>query len=704
MRIFLKLVLLAVATFFFVNKNVAQVILDGNQQNSLEQNIENISENADNQDIDYTTLLEQYSFYKKHPINLNSRDIENLRELSFVNDVQLKSLLTHIKKNGALLNIYELQSIDNWDIISIQKIMPFVYVDNLENSISNLSFAQILKDGESTIDVRTSRVIESQAGFANVSDSVRNASPNKYYVGDAFKHFVRYKFNSNNRILWGITGEKDPGEQFFRGTQKKGFDYYSAYFFVKNIGKIKALALGDYRVEFGQGLTFWTDLAFSKSVDLLVYKKNAKGLRAYNSLNENQYLRGAAATIDVIKNVNATVFFSHKKRDASLYSVDTLETANDEGFSTFLLAGLHRTPSELSKKYTVTENVYGSNVQFKKNTFNVGLTAVGMDFSVAQTKPDALYRSYDLVGVKNYNVGIDYNFVVKNINFFGEGAQSQSGGRAFISGALASLDPKLNFLALYRNYERNYQAVYVRAIGETVGAQNEKGFLMGLQYKPLYNVTMSAYFDRFTFPWLRYKINAPNTSGSDFTAFLDYAITKKIDVNFRYRKRIKPLNYTAITDGITTVGNTNQDYFRFNAVFAITSEFRLKTRVDVNTFTTVDGKKSNGYLFFQDIVFKKQRFPLTVTLRYALFDVNSYQARMYALETDLPYAYTFLSYNGRGNRFYIMLNYDINKRSEIWVRYGQTFYMNQASLNVGTPNESAGPVRSEIKLQYRYKF
>jgi len=680
----------------------AQTNLDGVQQNNIEQNIENISENSANQDLDYTTLLEQYNFYKEHPINLNSKVIENLRELNFVSDIQIKSLLEHIKFNMPLLNVYELQSIDNWDIPTIQKLMPFVYVSDLDD-YKKLSFAQILKEGQSTFDVRTQRVIENQNGFAKVSDSVRALNPNKYYLGDPFKHFARYRFNSNNRILWGITAEKDPGEEFFKGTQKKGFDYYSAYLFVKNVGRIKALALGDYRAEFGQGLTFWTDLAFSKSVDLLVYKRNAKGLRAYNSLNENQYLRGAAATINVLKGVDVSVFFSRKKRDAAV-TIDTTEAATDEGFSNFLLAGTHRTPAEFAKKNTVTETLYGSNIQYKKRTFTLGATVVSTQFDVVQNIPTSPYRAYDLTGAQNTNIGIDYNLVVRNVDFFGEASQSKNGGRALLTGALASLDPKLNFLALYRNYERNYQGVYVRAIGETVGAQNEKGLLLGLQYKPLSNVTIAAYYDKFTFPWLRYKIDATNTTGSDFTAYIDYALSKKIDINFRFRRRIKPLDFTGITEGIKTVGNTLHDYYRFNAVYAITSEIRLKSRIDVNYYTDVSGKKSAGYLFFQDIVFKKSLSPITFTMRYALFDISNYNARAYALETDLPFAYTFFSYNGQGNRFYGMVNYEVNKKIEIWVRYGQTFYLNQTSLNTGTPNESAGPLRSEIKLQMRYTF
>jgi hypothetical protein len=229
----------------WVSHSNAQNNNDGIQQNNIEQNIENINENASNQDLDYTTLLEQYNFYTKHPINLNSKDIESLRDLNLVSDIQVANLLRHIRRNGELFNVYELQSINSWDIPSIQKIMPFVYVSDPNNSIRNISFKKIIQEADQTIDIRTQRILESQVGFSNVNDSIRNANPNKYFLGDQYKHFFRYRFNSNNRVMWGITAEKDPGEEFFNGTQKNGFDYYSAHLFLKNfVAKIKYIQNG----------------------------------------------------------------------------------------------------------------------------------------------------------------------------------------------------------------------------------------------------------------------------------------------------------------------------------------------------------------------------------------------------------------------------------------------------------------------------
>ena len=50
---------------------------DMKKQYILEQRIENIAENNEDEDIDYTTLFDQLSFYYEHPINLNKKKLQN---------------------------------------------------------------------------------------------------------------------------------------------------------------------------------------------------------------------------------------------------------------------------------------------------------------------------------------------------------------------------------------------------------------------------------------------------------------------------------------------------------------------------------------------------------------------------------------------------------------------------------------------------
>ena len=111
----------------------------------------------------------------------------------------------------------------------------------------------MIKYGKNNLMIRYQQILEEQKGFTENNDT--SASPNSRYLGSPEKIYARYQFKYSNKLSFGITAEKDAGEEFFNGTQKNGFDFYSAHLFFKDFGKIKALAIGDYQVQFGQGLT-----------------------------------------------------------------------------------------------------------------------------------------------------------------------------------------------------------------------------------------------------------------------------------------------------------------------------------------------------------------------------------------------------------------------------------------------------------------
>ncbi len=75
------------------------------------------------------------------------------------------------------------------------------------------------------------------------------------------------------------------------------------------MGNIKALALGDFTVNMGQGLIQWQSLAFKKSVDVMGVKRQSTVLRPYNSAGEYNFNRGAGITFR--KGKIETTCFAH---------------------------------------------------------------------------------------------------------------------------------------------------------------------------------------------------------------------------------------------------------------------------------------------------------------------------------------------------------------------------------------------------------
>src|SRR6202012_1505225 len=113
---------------------------------------------------------------------------------------------------------------------------------------------------------------------------------------------------------------------------------------------IKALAIGDFTVSLGQGLTQWQGMAFTKSADVLNIKRQSAVLAPYNSGGPFYFNRGVGITI-AKRNVEATLFGSCRRLDASIYGAADSSNYADY-ISSLEISGYHRTKTELANKGT----------------------------------------------------------------------------------------------------------------------------------------------------------------------------------------------------------------------------------------------------------------------------------------------------------------------------------------------------------------
>jgi hypothetical protein len=673
-----------------------------NQQN---QNIEILAEQNQQEDADYTNLIETLNNFRANPINLNNTTKDELEDLQLLTEIQINNLLNHIAKNGKLIIIYELQAVRGFDLGTIRKILPYVKVaDNF--SSSHFTLGTMFKNGSHEIMTRYQRTLEHQKGYDTHSDSMLRAHPSGYYLGSPDRIYNRYRFKYSNNVSWGLIAEKDAGETM-KGIdslhKKAGFDFYTAHLFLRNIRFVKALAIGDYQASFGQGLVMWRGFAFGKSSAILNIKRNAMGLRAYNSVDENRFLRGAATTLKFGK-IETTVFYSRKKIDANVSSYDTVNGAlsDPEEISSLIQTGSHTTISEIKDKDVITETILGGNISYKGKRLTIGTTAQTMQFSAALTKSPNNYNQFDFTGRKNSNAGVDFSYVIKNVNLFGEAAVSASGGKAVLGGAVIAVDPKLSFVTMFRKFDRNYQNLLGLAVSENTLPQNEQGLYLGMEARLQKDISFTAYFDQFKFPWLKYKTSAPS-GGYDFFSQLNWTPNKKTSMYFRYRNRTKQED-TSIPEKFDYPVPVQQENYRYNVSFQLLPSLKLRSRIEYITYRKQDSKPENGMLIFQDVVFKKLGKPLEITFRYALFETDGYNSRVYSYENDVLYSFSIPALYDKGSRVYLMVDYNITRRLELWARIAQTFYTNRNIQSEGSLTEIKGPAKTELKLQLRYKI
>lgn len=657
----------------------------------IEERIENIAVTAD-ENTDFTEIADQLKYYLEHPIDLNRTSREELLELGLLSEQQAAAMLNHITAHGKLIALQELQSVEGFDLQTIYSILPYVKIGN-SFSLGRNSLNRILKEGQHTLILRTQRVLEEQKGFQPIPEGSTSQS---YYLGDPWKIYARYRFTFQRKLSIGVTAEKDQGEEFFKGSQSS-FDFYSYHLFYRNQGFLKTVALGDYQVAYGQGLTVWSGLAFGKSPEVVNIRKNALGILPYTSVNETFFRRGAAVSVGGKKLV-LDVFASIRKMDGNL--TDTIEQV--EYFSSFQETGYHRSPNELADKNSIKENFYGGHLQFNHQSLKLGFTAIHSEFNKSFSPSPSVYNQFYFNGDKLTNTGFDYSYLFRNISVFGEVARSDNDAVAYLNGALISLDPKVSFAVLNRHYPRNYHSLYSNPLRESSSVLNENGTYFGLQVKPFRQFVLSAYYDAFEFPWLRYLVHSP-TNGFEYLVQAAYIPNKKVSMYFRFRETMKPENASGDLTPIDATVNRSQKNYRYDIAAKISSGITLHSRIEFVTVNKEGEDKNNGLVMLQDVTFKPMGSRISFSARYALFDTDDYDSRIYAYENDVLYSYSIPSYYYKGARYYLTMRYQLKKGIDLWLRWAQTAYSNRTVVGSGY-DEIEGSKKTEVKMQLRFVF
>jgi hypothetical protein len=658
-----------------------------------EQQIENITE-ADESETEDDSYLQSLQHYLANKLNLNVATETELKEFPFLSPLQIAGFLNYRRLFGKFISIYELQAVPSWDIETIQKILPFVMVGPALSVKEE--FKVRLQEGEHSFLTRATYVLEKARGFQLKNDTTASS----FYPGGRERLLVRYKYQYKNLLQYGITGEKDPGEQWFKGAQKNGFDFYSAHLFVRNIGIVKALALGDFTVNMGQGLMQWQSLAFRKSVDVTNIKRQATLLRPYNSTSEYFFNRGAGITLEK-RNFQFTAFASFRNVSGNIVA-DTNTNAEDY-FSSLITSGLHRTRNEQADKNQVKMNSFGGNFSYNKNNLHIGINGVHFQFNRPFNRDDVPYNRFAFRGTKLTNYSVDWSYTWRNIHWFGEAATHQNKYLAFTNGVLMSADPKVDLSFVYRNIQPHYQTIFGNAFTEGTFPTNEKGLFGGISIKPNAKWRLDGYLDLYRFPFLRFRIDAPS-SGKEFLVQLTHKPNKQLEIYTRYRQESRPLNYNP--DGEFAAPVINQiprKNWRIQVQYKVNPAVTLRQRLDAMWYDKTGPLQSNGFLSFFDIFYKPMLKPFSGNLRLQYFETDNFDSRIYAYENDVLYGFSIPAFFDKGFRYYTNITYDFSKKLAIWLRLARTTYLNRQTVGSGL-DEIQGSNRTEFRVQMLWKL
>ncbi|HEX9958995.1 MAG TPA: helix-hairpin-helix domain-containing protein [Fibrella sp.] len=654
---------------------------------------------------DYQAIFDNLAQLYSNPLDLNRASRDELAATLLLTDRQITSLLTYRTTTGNLLDIAELQAVPDFDLPTIQRLLPFITV-----RLSALN-SDLPTPTDHYLIARYERVLEKQKGFTEAIPSKTGSLPLRYQ-GSPGQWYLRYRNTRPGVYSVGFTLEQDPGEAFRwnPATRQYGIDYVSFHAQIRNRGRWRNVIIGDFQQQIGQGLIFSAGFVLGKNAEtILTVRRPTLGARPYTSLTENGYLRGLSATYSLRPNLDLTLLAARNRRDAN---IATGKTALDETVVTsFNTSGMHQTSSDLLDLRALEETNLGGHLHFHTQQFQLGLTVLQTSFDTKLQKQDLAYNKYEFVGKQNLVVGLHAGYVWRNINLFGEVAQSSgsvtnSGGIGAVAGVLASFNRRLDIAILGRHYDRNFHSFYANGFGEASRTINETGLYGGVKYSVYRKLTLSGFVDWFRFPWWKYLVDAPS-GGVDYLLSATYTPNRQTRFALIFHDEHKEKNKpgAAASGSKTTpkeVVGTIRRTLALTSDYTVAPGLTMRSRLQASTFGyTSSTTASAGFALIQDATYEHGR--LSLSGRVALFGTDTYDSRQYAYERDVLYAFSFPAYFDRGIRHYLLAQYQVNRHLDIWFRYARTDLTNQPDIGSGLALIEA-PHKTELKTQVRWRF
>lgn len=656
----------------------------------IEQQFENMAEaeNSETEDDSYQQQLQQL---RRTPLNLNIATEADLQAFRWLSDLQVKSFIRYRELLGRLISIYELQAVPGWNLETIQLTRPFISVSDVSSLKEDAG--RRIKSGDHTLLLRFGRVLEESKGYSSENDSTP-----PQYAGSPMKLFFRYKYQYKNLLQFGLVGEKDAGEQFFKGAQKYGFDFYSIHLFARNIGKVRRIAIGDFTVNFAQGLLTYQSLAFRKSSDVINIRRQTELFRPYNSSGEVNFQRGAAITIGS-ERWQFSAFGSLKKISANSLK-DSL--ASQDYTSSISTSGYHRTGSEINNRNNLNQFSTGGRIQCRRRQLQTGLNAIYYSFSKPVQKDPVPYNQYAFSGKSLSATSIDYAYTFRNIHVFGEVAVDQKWSMANVHGLVASLDNRVDFSLLYRNIAKDYHSLNSNAFTENTSPINERGLYTGLSIRPWGTTRIDMYADVFSFPWLKYRVDRAS-NGSDYMVQVTWKPNKLVEVYTRLKAEKKAINYSGVDLAYHETVDIPKQNWRTQVSSKLSSSITLRARTEVVWFDRGGKIPEQGFLLFADVFYKPMMKPLALNIRLQYFETDSYNSRLYAYENDVLYSYSVPPFSGKGSRYYFNVNYDLSKNITTWFRFARSIFPGATSIGSGYDEIEANH-KTDFRVQVLFRF
>ncbi len=505
-------------------------------------------------------------------------------------------------------------------------------------------------------------------------------APPSGYLGSPDAVQWRVGMRLGDHIAAGVTLDKDAGEpiQWRPGARQLGADFVSFYLSVDQRGPFERIVAGNYTVQAGEGLVAGQGAAGLSSLRVA---SSDRILKPHASSREYAYFSGAAIQSRPLRGVSLTGFLSQVSLDAR---ADTSLNAWQP-----IYTGYHRTQTEYERRKQARERAAGGVAVLRRGSVYGGALSIH-----TLQKLDASRNTHAL-------------------SVFGGWARSRWEGsfewvpKQGHRSVTVSLNPIENASVHIRTRRTRETGMHALRPHTRIGV-NSRGenydyaeWLAETRFRPFPSWTVTLQVRDRTRP----------------LDPLPHARSRLVAGVVEYRRRNWLILHIRVRTQTFDVANQCRDRrlllpcpaeeerqsLRIQVEYRHSAALRARTRLEIVRAEADEAdEKAEGVLLYQDFRWKPWRF-MQLDLRYAVFDATDASARVYMFENDVLYGFGVPSFNGRGQRWYVLSRMQLSRRLTLQWKLGATRYEDVRSTGSGRDETPGNRVReTKVLLQWRF--
>ena len=665
---------LLISWFALMSFPLTQVIAQDTENESWESVLETLLSDEDLSSDAREELSFMYESLHESPLNINTATREELSQLPFLSFEQIEAIHAYIYLHGPMMSLGELQLTGKLDYGTRRLLREFVYAGSAEAAKERIDLRDVLRYGRHEIAGRMDVPLYVRDGFGYHSPDELRRYPNRAYMGSRLSHSLRYSFNWHNRIRFGLTADKDAGEPFM-GLNRAGYDFWSPYFYLKDIGWFRELAVGNFKAQFGYGLLLGGAFSTGKNMALSAMDRNSQGLKPHSSTQEYGYLQGIGAAWGR-DHTTYTLLAAYTPLDATLKG-DTL-------ISSFKQDGYHRTRLEWSKKHNIAVGTLAANVRYSYRGLRLGATVMTEVLPLPYKDCDRYTGFSADISLRRARYALAAELSAVDFN------------PALIVSQQFRLQRGWNVNAVFRHYSPRYLSLHSNAMADG-SVQNETGLLTGVSHSGR-NLKLSGYADMFMHPKPRYGASA-RSNGIDLRAEADWRLGRRNNLllTARFKSKQKDCKYTGRLEYCIT------SRYRLRWIHTCRSGAELNTQLHWSRYDFIAEPISNGWALTESYTRSLIKERLDVSLSGAVFCTDSYDSSISVYESGLRYAYNFMSLYGKGGRIAATIRYRAGNHLQLNLKAGGTRYLDRDEIG-SAQQRIASCHKEDISFQFIVKF